>query len=256
MLWKYTIRLIIPWAIASLTFEYINSPASFDQPKSLIGLITLPYYHLWYIPAFFLWAIVSYLLDKLKLNITVQLLGALILSYALNLEFTQLNSLGFSGLDPDQYGWYKFLSTTRPYLFFFLILGKFIKQKGATNKSKIIYSFLASISLIVICFYFGFPKFIYAGLFYTFNGFLMFALISVAGKESLPRNRVIEWLGTNSLPIYLWHIMGILIVDQFFVFENIYFKMSAYTVACIGVSFSILLTSKLKWVNRILFGKY
>ena len=91
-------------------------------------------------------------------------------------------------------------------------------------------------------------------LFFLFNSSLLFLAINLSIKEQLPRSKSIEWIGQNSMGIYLWHVIPILIIKY-----NIdsKYKISYYFLSIfIQIIFLVVFyqATKIKFINKYLFG--
>jgi peptidoglycan/LPS O-acetylase OafA/YrhL len=119
-------------------------------------------------------------------------------------------------------------------------------------KTPIIYNLIGAFAIATL-FYFPHP-FLYGILFFIFNFYILTISIQYSLKDKLPHSKVIEWLGVNSLGIYLWHIVPILLIEHFFEKETtqmFYF----YTIISEVIFIYILMNmTKIKFINKYILG--
>lgn len=254
---KYLKRVIIPWAIAIIGFMLILNFHHLAELsfKSMLGKILRsfisPYYHLWYVSAFLFWVFLSFLLVKLRLS----LLNIFFISCLISSIFAlfQLHLIQFENA---------FLSkqveiiqhTFRPYYYFYFVLGMLLRtplKVFNANRSGLIALALGLIDwLMFYCPQDNLEAIV--NLFFNITLLYWILMLSVANK--LPSSNLIEWLGKNSLAVYLWHFAPVLCIKflmnggdlNMFYFEC--FIGEIILVCCIyGLS-------KVGLINRIVFG--
>lgn len=85
------------------------------------------------------------------------------------------------------------------------------------------------------------------------NTFLCVSLIDLLMTVKIPRCRVLEFLGRNSLPVYLYHVEGKNLAAQFAPKGTLtYYALGV--LLFIVISILIYYLGKIEIVNRIVFG--
>ena len=254
LLHKYFYRLILPWAIAVIIYLILFK---YDllikhQFSLLFYAFLTPFYHLWFVEAFLSWIFVAWLARKMNIIVGRLLIISLLVSVSA-LIIQQY---------PNIYSYHPYLNGTlkvvmytfRPYYFVFFVFGIYLKthpQKLNTNLNIVL--ILVSFTGNVILFFH--PTFIATVFLYLlFNLSALALLIKLSSKNLLPRNRKLEWMGVNSLGIYLWHLIPLFIAKRL---VNPH-KLTLFYVASFGaeIIFLILLSqiSKITFVNKYFLG--
>lgn len=252
---KYLNRLIIPWVLAILIYSFIQYGEDIINNSFL--MFYNPYYHLWYVPAFLGYIAFTFFLLKLKINIRTILISLVPLSLFLNYIYIRpginlhFNSALFSIVS----------YLLRPQFYFYFILGIFFKK---SFKNKISIGINVILLIIALCFNISlfyldvnFNKNIISSFsFIIQNFFFCLLLLKLFSKvETLkPSNikKFFAWIGVESLGIYLWHVLAIILAKL--VFHN---TLDYYIgVVCI---FLILLSlifylQKIRFINQYLLG--
>jgi acyltransferase len=252
---KYVFRIIVPWIIAVVTYIFIVNGNVFkldNQNFILIYSFITPYFHLWFIPGFLSWVLLTWSLKKFSLSDRSLLIFGIIIStlfYILKENPDWFINIRYLGRVLEI-----ILYTFRPYFFVFFVVGNYLKSNPIQMnlKTPIIYNLIGVLTLVTL-FYFPHP-FLYGILFFIFNFYILTILIQYSVEDRLPHSKVIEWLGINSLGIYLWHVVPILLIEHFFEKETtqiLYF----YTVISEVIYIYILMNmSKIKFINKYILG--
>ncbi|MDT8392234.1 MAG: acyltransferase family protein [Bacteroidales bacterium] len=254
---KYLFRVVIPWVFAvfayaiAVRWHELNDTGSFF---SILGASFIkPYLHLWFIPAFLSWVFMSWAIGRYRLEIR----HLLIISAIYSLVFVFLRE--FHGLLTPYPLTGKaseiFLHTFRPYYFIFFAFGMYIRERpGKLIPYMECIPFISlGIAGLVLLFYYP-DRILEVPLNYLLNFCLIYFMISSSQKKLLPPIGIIEWIGINSLGIYLWHVMAILLIKELVGTED---KTLFYVVAIIAeILFFALYAalSKLSLINKYLFG--
>lgn len=251
---KYKNRLIIPTLLAFVFCSFFYSGFSF---RTLI----YPYYHLWYIPAIFIYIFfLKYLAQVYKFRI---LLGISVICFI-------LCTIYFETYFHWEYNkgilWY--LGDKRFYYFFsYFGLGFFLKIK----KVDIPYSIIISSILVGIGVYlffdFGFSR----GISRTIiNYSLIYLAIDFSTKNTslLKSNTIaiyLQKISIVSLPIYLWHIVISNFGKRFFI-EHTYIHLQPLVREILYYGFEIIAMSifvyviikfegKNKYIDKYFYGR-
>ncbi|MRI62469.1 hypothetical protein EDM00_00450 [Ornithobacterium rhinotracheale] len=211
LLKKYWLRAILPWIFAVIGFyiiSRISKSINFSLKSFIFSFIT-PYYHLWFIPGFISWILTTYILKKLKISNIYLLFISFIIS-SIFLAFHLKPSLYFG------YGKLSSIisivtSVLRPFFYFFFIFGFFLRKKILPNiTTKHLAFIIFFFCSIIYVFYYPNP-WLYALNFFSIN---IFSLLSLSQKNLIPRSKSIEWIGINSLGLYLWHVVPIILAQN------------------------------------------
>ena len=247
---KYLFRMLIPWAIAMIV--YTVTP-NFETTYSLPSLLFfIPFYHLWFVVAYLMWIIVMWALLKADLKLSTIFWGALIVSIGTKFLLEYPNLYNFSPLASQAIE--TLLRTFKPFFFIFFVTGMVFKKVdlNAYLQPAAVGTILGALGFSALFFAPSLPTKII--LFYLFNGAFLAFLLALAQKDRLPYSNLFEWMGKNSLAIYLWHMLPIILIQHLIGEENhqafYLYTMVAETI-WIG---SIWLLSKNKTINRYLFG--
>ncbi len=255
---KYLFRLIIPWVIAIVFYLILlNYHFIAGLPfRSIVGKVVrsfeLPYYHLWFVSAFLGWIIVAFVLLKSKVALKV----LLSLSFLISVFFFLAESKVIVFENPSLVRFIRIvIHTFRPNYFFFFILGMSIRKDFLKIDLKWIKGLVIVFAGVQLVLFFVPNLYVGLGANILLNVCLLYLLIVFAADERLPSNKILEWIGVNSLGIYLWHMVPILIlvnacgVDDLPVF---------YSFAALSEVLFILMIyylSRMRIVNRIFFGR-
>tara|TARA_Y100000385_G_C13009291_1_gene600917 strand:- start:182 stop:1141 length:960 start_codon:yes stop_codon:yes gene_type:complete len=218
---KYFLRIILPWTFAVLVY-FLLSIIQNGSSNTLIELIKAfisPFYHLWFIPGFLSWVILTWILKKIKLSNKLLLatglsisLVSIILKYCPELYKDLVTTSSIIEL---------ILHTFRPYFYFFFVLGIIYKKIELKKPMILEYVFTFICVLFVIYIFYTPNKFLSIITFFLFNSLLLSVAIKLSSNNMILGNKTIEWLGLNSLSIYLWHVIPILICRLIIGTENL-----------------------------------
>lgn len=192
---KYFYRLIIPFLFAYFTYALIN-----------LDLIHITYYHLWFIPALLLFIVYIYGVEHLHINRT------LILFLAFSFSVFWTGTYGFKAL-VDGFNW---MGDKRFYYdFIFLFLGYYLRNTPKIFNSNWLFSILVFVSSAFYILIFNSKmevNLIYATILVFFNLSLIYIVLRLSRLFDSIKIPYVHQIGKLSLPIYLWHIVPILIL--------------------------------------------
>jgi fucose 4-O-acetylase-like acetyltransferase len=254
---KYFNRLIIPWIIATIAYFVFNQYFG-DSLELTISVvfksIIIPYTHLWFIPAFLSWVFMTWFFIKLKVPPKGIFAISVLISTISYLLFK--NTYNIEGVPPMNSFTTTVFGVFRPYFYSFFVLGYVLKQtdyyKQVIEKTEIIY-ILILFALIMIEYFFDNNILLFVA-FYLFNYLLLNKVLKICGASLLGSNKTLEWLGQNSLGIYLWHLFPILIADEIVGTSNLLiFYATAVSLSLIFLLLFSQLT-KVKVINQYFFG--
>ncbi len=247
---KYKNRLIYPWLIA-FVFYFIFHELQRSEKNLLDDLVLemlFPFYHLWFIPGFLSWVLMARVISIfhftsrsiIPISVLLSFLGYIISKNIFPIWFIHQDSFLL-----------KFLSETiRPYYFVFFVIG--IKYNEIISRVQNVKTNL--ILIIFIMYFYIRNESINFLFYYSFNVALAFWVLKKMDGGTLPTVRWIEWLGINSLGVYLWHVFPIIVIKYFFSnLDNLqYYLMMAFSISIFFFGYYFL--NRLKVVRKLFFG--
>ena len=255
---KYLFRIIVPWLIAVVTYIFIVNGNVFkldNQNFILIYSFITPYFHLWFIPGYLSWVLLTWSLKKISMSDRSLVVFGIVISslfYVLKENPNWFLHIKYLGRILEI-----ILFTFRPYFFVFFVLGVYLKSNPIHIKLKThLFYNLAGIIAIVVLFYYPNP-FVFGILFFLLNFSILIIFIGIAVHDKLPHSKALEWLGINSLGIYLWHVLPILLIQHLFGKEIIalfYFYNLLAAVIFIFILLIIKKNEKMKNINKYILG--
>lgn len=251
---KYFFRVMVPWAIAVIGYMIVTNLLDHKSIFSISALLKsfiFPYYHLWFIPAFLSWVFMTWASRKLNISTTSLLVVSAIISvgfFILNTyqDTHKSGSAIFKGL-------VYITKTFRPYFYVFFVFGIYLRNQ---SEQKLTLSIItATVSFIVNILLFFYPNTLATTVFFfLFNLSFLNILLIKAKEGAFPGSNAIQWLGTNSLGVYLWHVVPILLVTTFVGTQNLPLFYGAALIAEIVFILLMVLLTKVRSVNKYLFG--
>lgn len=204
---KYLYRMILPWGIAMFVYSIILSHGLDWRHilESLSENFTNPYYHLWFIPAFFSWILLSWGMSKARFSGQRVILGAIIISVPAQILATYPEILSRYTLDSETFR--EIFYTLRPYNYIYFVAGMLLRKKNLPVPG--LKNYLLVLSGLSVVFYLFYNPDRTLTMFnaWFFNLILLLLVIQLASNNKIKRIRTLEWLGVNSLAIYLWHVL-------------------------------------------------
>jgi acyltransferase len=251
---KYKYRLIVPWLIA-LLFYFIFHEIQRANSKILTNIfmeLLFPFYHLWFIPAFLFWMLIVRLIGgyaNLDHYITSVSIGSCSVLFAL-----KENELFYNNYVENNLALKFFFKTLRPYYFAFFIFGINFRKMIKYFKSM-------DIGVIIIMTIFSWWLFFQVDgymvstiTYYIFNLLLLSLLLLGLERDKFPRIVPLEWMGINSMGIYLWHMFPILIIKYFLNYSHIFNYYAAVIIAISVFFFAYSMLNRTKFFRQLLFG--
>lgn len=250
---KYIYRLIIPFLLAYVFYNIaINIQKSpIDVIKSLFS--PYPYYHLWYIPAFFIFALYTKILKILwdkQLNKWVYAILTLFLALTIYFE----THLQWNLHDNPIYQW---LGDKKFYYFYsYFLLGFLLCQL----KNKITFKLLPILLMIIgLGLYIGnLMNFVnielLRGIDKVMTNMGLIILVIQYCQKRLGHDNFLAKIGNVSLPIYLWHVFPLLVLQKLNLPEIQYYLFS-FIVFTVFIVMSIYLNGKNPYIDKYFYGR-
>lgn len=245
LLKKYTLRLVLPWVAAILVYYVLLSLgkgnySSITNFNQIIKAFIIPFYHLWYIPAFIIYIFTIRSLLKMFNQNTLAVFFIIVLLSFLGkyLNVYRDSSTIIHLLDYD----------IRLYNILFLFLGMLINDKWSYINKSFLYLF-SLLALIPVMFFLQ-NTIYYTILWYVLNIGLCFAVAATIKILPNIKNNTFEYLGKNTLSIYLWHVIGILIAKKLSTNNVQYYVISVVLTVFIIISLNLVDKIKTKYQTR------
>lgn len=251
---KYLFRVIIPWIIAVI-FYFSLSLIQNNSSNILIGFIkafVFPFYHLWFILGFLSWIILTWLLKKiitgdkilLSIGFLISVVSILLTEYPEIYQDCKLIGPTIKSV----------LHTFRPYYYFFFVLGLIYRNINLKEPKIMEYIFPSIFFILVIFLFYNPDKILSIFNFFIFNTLLLSLILKIASNNLILENRIIEWIGLNSLAIYLWHVIPIMICKVLIGIENLVFFYSATICLELIFIFTYNYLLRIELLKKYVFG--
>ena len=233
---KYYYRLIIPYLFAYIIFS--------SYKGEFISFL-YPWFHMWFIPAFLLFLLYIYIIEYFNINRTIILL--------LSIAFTIFWISNFEPGAGNDILYY--IGDKRYYYYFvFLYFGYILRNYSEINKFSLFISFIVVGFSGYFIFYFSNYNnfgFLYSLNWISFRLSLIVLVIYFSNRFTNIKIPIISDLGSITLPIYLWHVLPLLLLWNFRDNYNLH-GIWYYVVYFLMLSFLILSIQKTK---KTYFGK-
>lgn len=210
---RYGKRLLLPWVLAMVVYAVYLGAFGAKSPtwKGWLSYLSVPFYHLWFVPAYLFWSTMAWWMSVRQFS----RLQALLLGILVSLPFFYIKSVWMSELTglvgTNVAG--LLIHTLRPHYFLFFVLGMSLRDERLKTGSWLFW--LSGTVLMGIfggLFYFhqGVTDGMRDGIWIFANVFLLVGLMRLVRVDALPKSKVFEWMGQQSLGVYLWHVLPLL----------------------------------------------
>jgi peptidoglycan/LPS O-acetylase OafA/YrhL len=108
-------------------------------------------------------------------------------------------------------------------------------------------------AFLLLLFYY-FNPYLYALLTIVFDALLLVLILDSIKGEEFSTNKVLEWAGKNSMAIYLWHQIPLLILASVVGRNKPMLFYSLTFVSEIALLYAIFLLSKISFIRIYFFG--
>ncbi len=243
---KYQWRMIIPYVLAFVVYSVYSLYFSEEVGlKQLIGLFLYPYYHLWYIPAVIIFVLYTMVIYKSNFLLGFFLFTSAILSivwycYADTLE--------------NQYAWLKFIGDKRFYYYYsFFLLGFLVGDKNFYGNPLALFAIASAVG--ILGYYEPSGTLLDAASWFAFNAALLLLMLSLCKRLKLRIGGLVVKMGQVSLPIYLWHVLPILLVGAMVDKDSSGFYLSVTAIIFALVIIFIRLRGKSRFIDSFFYGE-
>lgn len=254
MLRKYMLRLGFPYLVASAAFfVYEHHEAMLDGTLSaltVLDAVRYPFHQLWFVPVWLASIVVLYAALRLRVPVPVLTVAALGMSLAWLALFGQ-DRVGPEYLRP-------FGDKRVFYLSGYLFLGFCLRNRWGPLSERWTIRLLAIplFAAYMATFYVPCPQALPALSFTLLNVVVAYAGLSFFARARSLRIEPLNWMGQESLAIYLWHPAIIILGRILFLprYGGTVFYL-ATTLLLAGVLLpAIRLLSRVPFVGRYVFG--
>ena len=255
---RYFYRMLLPWLVACVIYYPVNNIPALRQGsipwQDTLSHLLYPWYHLWFVPVLFLMVVMTWGLEKQNyMPRRIILGGGLLLAICVP---TLDNLTG--ALVPSSMTY--FFGDHRLYsYFFFFYLGYCLRNSMLLTQIPrggalaIVVSFAI---LRVMDFWIEIPDILSVLVFVTLNAALIIFCIRFLLNFDILGKRLFQFMGVNSLPIYLWHILPLLVMLQLSInvrYPSVYYAFGILSfLILIGV---IRLMPRTRLTNTLFFGR-
>lgn len=214
---RYWVRLILPWLLAMVVYAVYLGAFGARTPlwKGWTAYLTVPFYHLWFVPAYLFWCVMAWRMSGRGLSRIQVLFWGMVVSlpffYVKGVWMSDL--VGIMGRDLSGL----LVHTLRPHYFLFFVLGLALRDEDLGTKSWVfIVSGTVLMGIYGGLFYFhaGISEGMRDGVWIFANAFLLVVIFRWLRADVLPKSVVFEWIGQQSLGVYLWHVLPLLWVKD------------------------------------------
>jgi fucose 4-O-acetylase-like acetyltransferase len=246
---KYQWRMIMPYLLAFSAYSLYALFTAWQGEgvsiKTVLGLILYPYYHLWYIPAVIIFVI--YTLIAYRNNTLLTLV----------LVLSSLLAIGwycYADLLEAKYGMLKFIGDKRFYYYYaFFLLGYLMADRSLSLSGWL------TLPLVVLAgglsYYLADATLADATAWFVFNVALLFLLVGWCKHINMQSENLIVKMGQVSLPIYLWHVMPIIIMGMVFDANSPQFYIATVTLIALLIGVFIKLRGKSHFFDSYFYGE-
>lgn len=250
---KYQFRVIYPWIIAIIIyFLLMNYQKGSYSILGLVKAFVYPFFHFWYIPAFLSWIIMTWFFKRSKLsNQTIFVIALIIslISFILKMFPELYQNFGLLSSVTNLV-----LYTFRPYFYLFFMLGVLYNNLELNKPKTMEYIFPIILFVLVIILFYYPNKNLSILNFFLFNISLINLVLKLAVNNLMSSFPLLEWIGLNSLGIYLWHMIPIILCKSLIGKENLIVYYSAAIFLEFMFLFLYYYLLKINFIKKYFFG--
>lgn len=235
---KYWQRMLLPWVIAWVVYTAIDVYGKLSLDAVLNNVIT-PFYHLWYIPSLFMMITIVWIAFR---HFNSEKTITLLLLFLVGILLFNLSNTSYS-----------IGSAWNCRMLPFFILGiaskrllTNISKSGGVISTLVFLAVVISVNLVMGQTALFFRTYIMLPLAAFLCTFGLLPMI----QNTLLHNKVLEYWGRQSLHIYLWHVLPILVLKQVFAGNEIAYYSASFTLIVLFALISNMICKKVKMDDR------
>jgi fucose 4-O-acetylase-like acetyltransferase len=214
---KYMHRMIVPFVLAFIFYTAITLLKDYlsgsVQLQDILARILYPYYHLWYIPAVILFVFYTKAVDSMPVRVSGFFL----------IVFTFVTFFFEGGQYISDSVAYKLLGDKRFYYYFIYFYAGYYMSTRMPDVNEYLVYFL----LVVGFLFYGYSSNeLLNGVGKCIANLCMIALLLPALQRISCGIRFLTEIGKVSLPIYLWHVLPLIVLKRLPLPENEYYLLS------------------------------
>ncbi len=247
---RYYHRMILPFLVAFVVFTGILWVEKYRLGELTIeriaGSFLYPYFHLWYIPAVLVFMVYTKMFERLRLRIEPVLLAALAItvlfeSIGAHLEETHEALL----LIGDKRFYY--------YYVYFLVGYAYANHHPVYARRLVLQCSLVALFGMAYTFLAGNPWL--SGLVKVWTNLLLIN-VCLALCEARPgrREHFLSQVGRHSLPIYLWHVLPLIVLWRIPASYAWFYYACASLVMLSCIFFFLQLKGRFRMMERLFYG--
>lgn len=246
---KYFWRPILPYLVAFSVFTTLfwlfGSRSEPIDSHQVLQSILYPYLHLWYVPAVILFVFYT----KTLLSLNSRLINGLVAVSALGLAVlfemykTQI-------LDPENLN---FLGDKRYYCYYYyFLLGYFMQSQPVNNKSAA--ALVLSIPFLMLLYYSSEVTVVACLCQVVVNSVTITLTITLCDRLHSEETNILSRLGQLSLPIYLWHMLPLLVLRKLFANNLPAYYFLSISTCCAFVTLVAYFENRNRLLNSLVYG--
>jgi fucose 4-O-acetylase-like acetyltransferase len=257
---RYWQRLLLPWLLA-FAFYMVPLVASNkgggSRLKVVLTNILYPWFHLWYVPAFFLMVVALYLIRKATRSDAALgrgLMAAFLTSAVLLVAW--LSTIGRETVAGDLTLPFPWLGDKRLYVYFaFFALGALQRYRPIGLSFPLSLAGTLIFAGVWLANYFlTLPAIVAAIGFLGLNAFLILTVLDRIKAGRFFESPLLAKIGVLTLPIYLWHVAPLVLLHHYHVdakSQIAYYGLSIVSVMALIAAVSWLSRGRLPWMAMI-----
>ena len=230
---KYELSLLKPYILAYSVYTALAWLVLVDDLtlEQIALSILYPFYHLWYVPAIFVFIFFLKFTSKIGIPISATLFFAFLIT---------VTYAAIGGPHIDQLSFFKFIGDKRFYhYFFYFCLGYFIAQN---SNYKVQLPFLTLPFLLYLAI--SYNNIWLSGLSSVLANVALISITlsicAISQIENIKESNLMVKLGRCSLPIYLWHVAPIAALKMLFKYFDLPIEIGERTLFYICISILML----------------
>lgn len=206
---KYWNRMLKMWLVAFVIFTAYQLLHSLTLHK-LLRLLYNPWYHLWYVPTLFSYIIICRLLfSRVNAKVSYLTLASIGLLYIITTNATHLPLPRWCDC------------TQLP----FFALGLLLRNVEVKDRKPQFIYIAVFFVIIAITRYLNIQSYGIIEMI-SLMAAIAFCIYPMIARDSLPHSKVLSYIGRNSLNIYLWHMIPVVVMKDLISNTTLYYSLS------------------------------